>query len=135
MNSKSLVKNNDAQVALEFSFMMMLGFVFLILLLSTASYFLVTKQKEQMTTELRYELTNIQKELIIASSVQEGYRREIQIPQKINNQEFTIIQSDSILEFKLSNGYADSIIIPEVQGSISKGTNILTKKQGLVYIN
>jgi|GEM_PF-3220862 len=122
------------QIALEFTFMMMLGFTFLIVVLSIISVLMIHKTDEQSQLLVEKEVLRVQEELLLASSVQDGYSRKITIPSKIGNYDFTIIQSESLLEFKLTNNAVYTAEIPEVNGVLQKGTNLI-KKNGIITIS
>ncbi len=81
---------------------------------------------------------SLQQEFLRGVEVHEGYERTINIPEEINNREYSIsiekindFRSELIINFK---GRDIIIIIPAVEGDLSKGKNILTNKEGVLYI-
>lgn len=128
--------NRSGQVSIEFLFLFGLLFsaivIFMAILAQDFQDFAITKEENVMKDFGRY----LQNELILAADLNDGYNREIYLPQNIggidysisNTQKsFTIISYPSKLHFTYH--------IPKIQGSLQKGTNLIHKEGGVVYIN
>lgn len=77
----------------------------------------------------------LQKEVFIASSVEDGYERNFTIPEKLENTlEYSIITQNRTITVN-SSTTAFSVAIPNVYGNFSKGLNIITKTDGGIYAN
>ena len=82
---------------------------------------------------------SIQQELIFASELEDGYRREFYLPTKLNNIDYSITNGNT----SSYNGYLTFqyesqeffYIIPAVVGSIQKGSNVLRKYNNTLYLN
>ncbi len=77
---------------------------------------------------------NVQKEISIASGSSDGYIREFTIPQTILGSDYFINNSQGYLQVELNN-YWLVYDVQEVNGSVKKGTNIIKKENGTVFIN
>ena len=76
----------------------------------------------------------IQREMLIAASVEDGYSRHFELPEIIGNINYTVSKQNSTITVESKKGYF-IIPIPSAVGSISKGTNIINKTGGVIYIN
>ncbi|MEK6984685.1 MAG: hypothetical protein AABX33_08990 [Nanoarchaeota archaeon] len=76
----------------------------------------------------------IQRELLIATYVQEGYAREFEVPDKLDNIQFEIKTQNSVFYIQSAHAYL-LLAIPFIVGNVSKGTNIINKTNGAIYIN
>ena len=116
-----------AQVALEF--MLIVGVALIIIMVMVGLLYKLTYNysEEKNINRLRDFGYSLQSELILASEVEPGYERTIEIPSKLDGKlDYSISQS----EFDLIITYKGSELlfpIPEVNGNLGKGTNIITK--------
>jgi hypothetical protein len=78
-----------------------------------------------------------------AEVVGNGYRRELYLPDKINGLNYTIVINSLTCstgvcrsEFTIRSEGNDFVrVIPHVNGNLTKGDNIITKKEGKLYIS
>lgn len=76
----------------------------------------------------------IQNEFILAAETEPGYKRIIDIPNELENIEYSIWNTDKIL-FVNSSKIEFWWHIPETQGNVQKGINIIQNINGSVCIN
>lgn len=122
------------QVSMEL--MILVGVAILILLIMMG----ITSQKinERRTEEemLRADdmAMKVQKEIILASKVLDGYSRTFYLPQKLGNFEYNITIIGNELMVRTESQYS-WVRIPLVIGDISKGYNTIKKRGDGIYIN
>ena len=76
------------------------------------------------------------KEIETAKSVNDGYQRKFIMPQTVNGADYTIKITDSIELAVNYLGYEHLKFLPSnVTGDIAKGNNIISKKNGIIYIS
>ena len=95
---------------------------------------------KSITSQREYNLLKdlgiaLQKEALIASSVEDGYLRTFTIPQTLQaTLEYSIQMSNTSLSIE-SAKTAFTASIPQLQGNFSKGANKIEKRDGVVYVN
>jgi hypothetical protein len=119
-------------------FMIIIGILsFFILTLSAllGSKFL-SVQEEKDTKIMENFALSIENEIDIASSSLDGYERNFNIPQTIDENQYTIkILGNRELTI-FYKGKEHTVFLPDqIVGNISKGTNRIVKKNGVVYIS
>lgn len=128
--------NKSAQIAMEFlliagvSMVMIMLFLVIILNISEAN----TRAR---TYDDIYDLgQSLQTELLLASELEDGYSRKLDIPTQINNYPFTITIHDSTIYtymIIMYKGAETFYAIPPTQGAFHTGTVYLTKN-GTLYL-
>lgn len=117
-----------AQVALEFILFAILG-IFVAIALTTAGIYLsnavVTKQSAREAEDLAYSL---QAELILADQLTTGYHRAITLPQTLRGQPYTVTSTKESLTIT-KNELTVTLAIPEINGTLQKGLNVITNEQ------
>ena len=76
----------------------------------------------------------LQKELLLAASVEDGYVRIFSIPDKLDNANYTVTTQNSTITVESQNSLY-ILAIPNAIGNLSKGTNKINKTGGVIYIN
>ena len=124
-----------AQVSLEFFIFVGLAFIIAIAFELAAVDQLkdIRIQNEQdATKDLALKL---QKEVLIAASVEEGYARTFTIPNKLDkNINYTLTTVNYTITVESKNSIY-TVSIPNSIGNISKGTITINKTGGVIYIN
>lgn len=121
-----LRKVNGGQMAMEFVMMLAIAAIIGILFIASLSNILSDKGEERRIRALNDIGYMIQDEVILATQVEDGYRRVFTIPQKASYFKYTITNTPTGVI--LSSGR--TIItypVPVVDGSFVKGDNTLTK--------
>ena len=125
---------SNAQISVEF--FVFLGLAFLIAIafelasLDQLNDFRIQKEQEAVK-DLALKL---QKELLIATTVENGYVRVFEIPDKIENVDYSLTKQNSTIIVQSKNGFF-LVLIPRAIGNITKGSNIINKTNGIIYIN
>lgn len=123
-----------AQIGMEFFIFIGLAFLiaiaFEIAALSQLNEF--SKQKEgEAVKDLALKL---QKELLIAATVEDGYIRQFSAPDTLNRVNYTLTVQNSTISVQTENSFY-IVRIPSVVGNVTKGANKINKTNGLIYVN
>ena len=126
--------HSKAQVSTEF--FIFLGMSFLI-----AMAFIITSLDQLKDSRIQKEdaavkdvALKLQKELLIAANVEDGYVRTFTIPDTLDRINFSLSTQNSTIVVQSKNSYY-LMTIPKSIGNVSKGTNIINKTGGMIYIN
>ena len=76
----------------------------------------------------------IQKELLVAAVVEDGYVRTFTIPNSLDSINFSLSTQNSTLMVESKNAYY-AMRIPKAIGNVTKGSNIINKTGGVIHIN
>ena len=123
-----------AQISAEF--FVFLGLAFLIAIsfeiasLDQLNDFRVRKESEAVK-DLALKL---QKEVLVAATVEDGYIRTFQIPDSLDRINYSLITLNSTITVESKNSIF-IVAIPKSVGNISKGTNSINKTGGVIYIS
>lgn len=117
-------------------FFVFLGVTFLITIaFGIASIDQLNDFKLQRETEAVDDVAlKLQKELLIATNVEDGYSRVFQIPDRIDSINYSVAIENLTLYVKSKNAFS-IVSIPKVIGNVSKGTNMINRTNGIIYIN
>ncbi|MBI4739559.1 hypothetical protein HY772_08545 [Candidatus Woesearchaeota archaeon] len=118
-------------------FIIFFGFMFLIFvifLIGVADrYKTLAADKERIL--LSDQAQKIRKEILVASTVEDGYSRSFEIPASLDGVSFTIQVVNDVLVLE-SSKEESSLKMPPINGTLQKGaTNTIEKKNGLLCIN
>lgn len=139
MQSRSIVPHNrlgrSGQVVLEFVFMvafaMLIGAVTMVVafdLMSEAS----ERQRYAAIQDAGYA---IQDELILAATVDDGYRRIIDVPDRADRFQYTLTTDADGAGLSVRSGqYALTFDIPPIMGEVHDGATFLIRKSGTVIV-
>ena len=76
----------------------------------------------------------IDKEIDIASYVEDGYNREFDIPEMINNGDYNIsIVNNTLTVWTNTTQYVTGVL--NITGYVKRGSNTITKTNGIIYLN
>lgn len=122
-----MIKRNKSQVASEFTILIWLALLITMIFI----LFLYTSGKSRTDERINAKMNDfgasLQNEFVLASQMNDGYVRNLKLKDNIESTDYNI----TILSQKLLMlSYAERNIyfkIPRVNGSISKGNNIITK--------
>lgn len=129
--------NLKSQVALQFVIVLgLLLFIFIVFFAMISSQN-AEDNKEKLMIQAQDIISAVQKEIVIASTMLNGYSRSFRIPSKIGalNYSFYITGSSNttLILNLLNNDFSKRI--PRVKGQPKTGLNNLTKIGGEVYLN
>jgi hypothetical protein len=130
-------KNNLGQIAMEFLMVATISiftiFTFLIIVVTISQ-----ANTEARTYDDIIDLgRSLQQELLLASELEDGYLRELDIPSQINGETYTITIYDSTKYTYMIITYLNQetfYAIPPVDGGFHAGKNMLYKN-GTLYLN
>ncbi len=112
------------------------------LLFAFLAFFFILEQKssdreyEKKNVLVNNVIYNVEEEINLAISSDEGYYREFIVPEKIGDSEYNISIIDDLLYIKtLDQRFSSALKIPKVSGQIVRGKNIISKKEGEIYLN
>jgi hypothetical protein len=129
MHKKSQV-SNEFIVLLGVAFLVML--IFMSLIASDISSISFEKEHRSMR-DLGF---SVQREIMTASDVKDGYERQFRLSDRVNGYDYSISNTDKFITVVSANkGIEQSFLIPSVVGNLTKGMNIIRKSGGVVYIN
>ena len=123
-----------AQVAMEFLALvgvMLLMFIVFLLVITDQSVRISSTKEELIVDDIA---TSIQKELLTAASVQDGYSRNFTIPFQVQGVNYTIYQSNESFAL-ISKRQSASRKIPPLVGNLMIGSNMISKRNGTIYLN
>ena len=125
---------SKAQVSAEF--FIFLGLAFLIAIaFELASLEQLNDFRLQKENEAVKDLAlKLQQELLIAANVEEGYLRIFEIPDNLEGINYSLSAQNSTITVKSKNAFY-LVSIPRVVGNVNKGTNLINKTNGIIYIN
>ncbi len=129
-------KLKKAQSAIEFV-MLTSAIIFFFTL-----FFVILNENISDKVRKRYNLAveeiavTVQDEINLASKSSEGYSREFKIPEDINGKAYDInLTSGMVYVITYDNKQAAALPVLSVIGNITKGTNLIKKEGGRVYLN
>ena len=76
----------------------------------------------------------LQKEVFLAATVEDGYRRIFSVTDKLDNINYTLTTQNSTITVQSANSLF-TVTIPNSIGNVSKGKNTINKTGGVIYIN
>ena len=127
MDSKSQV-SNEFFMFVGLAFIIAIGFT--VASLDQLNDFRIEEESEAVA-DLAFKL---QRELLLAANVEDGYVRVFEIPDKLERINYSLATHNSTLTVQSKNSLY-IVPIPNSVGNLSKGTNIINKSGGVIYIN
>lgn len=125
---------SKAQVSVEFFIFMGMAFLvaiaFEIASLDQLKDFRVQKESDSV----KDIAIKLQKEILIAASVEDGYVRAFTIPNQMDNINYTLTTLNYTITVESKNSIY-TVLIPNSVGNVTKGPNIINKTGGVIYIN
>ena len=125
---------SKAQVSAEF--FVLLGLAFLVAIafefasLSQLYDFTIKKESDAVK-DLALKL---QKELLVAATVEDGYVRAFTIPDTLDRINYTLTTRNSTITVESAHSLF-IVAIPNAVGNVSKGTNTINKIGGVIHLN
>jgi len=133
MKSK-LEKKSQSSV----EFIILVGFVllfFTLFFIAIQSNISSTSESRKVTMVKEIALS-VQDEINLAYESSDGYLRKFKVPEKIANQDYTLmIVEESVYIKTLDNKIAMSLPVIPVVGDVRRGENQIHKENGTVYLN
>ncbi|MBU0666723.1 MAG: hypothetical protein ABIC91_00100 [Nanoarchaeota archaeon] len=123
-----------SQLSLEFMSFLSFAILLSIILLVVINITLGEKITEKNFLELKNLGYSIQRELILATEVYDGYSRTIFVPEQINSLDYSLSNTDRLLIIRFEETDI-TFPIPKINGVVVKGNNTIRKTAGVVYID
>ena len=76
----------------------------------------------------------LQKELLTAANVEDGYVRTFTLPDKLDNINYSLTTQNFTITVQSKNSLF-SVSIPNSVGNVTKGANMINKTGGVIHIN
>jgi hypothetical protein len=131
---------NNAQIAMEF--LLLISLAFFIVIVFLAATYSVSKGNAQIQAHTTVDDLgkSLQQEFLLASGLEDGYTRKINLPMTVNGVEYSaFIGQTSPQNNYLLLSFEDSselfYMIPPIIGNISLGDNVLRKINGTLRLN
>jgi hypothetical protein len=123
-----------AQIAIEFIIIMAMAIIIGMLFLASAADLFTRESEKQRITALNDVGYRIQDELILATTVTDGYERTFTVPSRADRFTYTVVSDAEAITL-----HSGSVIItyslPAYTGSVQKGSNTITKINGTVSVS
>lgn len=119
------IHHRFGQIAIEFLLLIGVGLFILLIALITITHV----SKDKIDEKTYYELDDfglaIRQELVLASEMEDGYTRKINIPVTVNGRAFTItsipVTNETSMLVIMFNELNLTYVIPPIQGAFLKG--------------
>jgi len=125
---------SKAQISAEF--FVLLGLAFLIAIafefasLDQLNDFRIKKESDAV----KDMALKLQKEFLVAATVEDGYVRTFTIPDTLDMINYTLTTKNSTITVESPKSLY-IVSIPKAIGNVTKGTNTINKTGGVIYIN
>ena len=126
----------DSKTQISVEFFVFLGLAFLV---AIAFEFASINQLNDFTIKKENDAVKdialkLQKELLVAAVVEDGYVRTFTIPDTLDRINYTLTTTN--LTITAESAHSLYIVsIPDAIGNVSKGTNTINKTGGVIHIN
>lgn len=126
----------DSKAQISAEFFVLLGLAFLVAIsFELASLDQLNEFRAQKESDAVKDLAlKLQKELLIAATVEDGYVRNFQIPDTLDRINYTLATQNSTITVESKNSLY-LVLIPNAVGNITKGANKINKTGGVIHIN
>jgi hypothetical protein len=130
------MKNKKAQSSIEFT--ILAGFILLFII--SFAYVLNENMSDDVRQRRDLMVNNIlisaQDEISLASKSRDGYFREFQLPNKIDNIDYNISIIGGSVYVIMEDGKNSGILpVASVMGQPVRGDNLIKKQNGIIYLN
>jgi len=119
---------------MEFIMLILLAFMIMIVFAVVGRERMVDLRKEGEFVALKDVALAVQSEVFTATNVEDGYRREFGLPASLDGVNYTIWISGEYVIAESEN-HDFTLRISSVTGNVAKGTNVIRKEEGVVYLN
>ena len=124
-----------AQVAVEFTVFMGLAILMLVGFASLIAERAISAAKDQDIERLRTVVQAVKSEILLASAVSDGYRRQFTLPDRLEGvKNYTITVQNRTIIGRFDDTEV-SVRAVTTEGDVVKGTNTIRKAGGVVCLN
>ena len=128
------MKNIKCQVVTEFLIFVGIGFIVAIIIISILSNETKEFYNNKEDILVKDLALKVQSEINLAATVEDGYLREFEIPEKLDSINYTIFIKNETLIVQSKNSIYFARI-PNITGTIVKGVNKINNFENVIYIN
>ena len=129
---------HKGQIAIEYLLLTAMGFFFLFTFLAVIIVVSNSKQDEKTYAQLTDLGNSLQQEVLLATTLQDGYKRELYLPDSFYGTTYTIITDNASLTQSYFTINFDNhelyYVIPHIIGTFNKGTTVLRKDNGVLSL-
>ena len=133
-NRRGTPLQRRAQVSLEFMFIIIILLFLTILFVIAAGNKTNEFQREKNVFLLKDAAGSVRNEIQVAYAMDSGYTRIFDVPDTLEGVNYSITIQNNFISAALDNDIIEFAIQP-VNGSLKKGTNLIRKVNGVVFIN
>ena len=126
--------HSKAQVSSEFYVFLGLAFLIAIAFEIASLDQLNDFMAERESAAVKDLALKLQKEVLIAANVEDGYVRVFEVPDKVENINYTITIQNYTINLESKSGLY-ILGMPKATGNFTKGANKINKTGGVIYIN
>ncbi len=133
------MNRKKGQIAIEF--LLYIGIAFFMVIVLLASILAVSEDNVKIRTYADMDDLgkSLQQELLLASQLEDGYTRRINLPITMNGKGYNVTVGQSnpqnsyiLLAYEGSELF---YLTPPVEGNLTLGNNVLRKRNGTLYVN
>ena len=125
---------SNAQVSAEFFIFVGMAFIiaisFSMASIGQLNYFRLQNENDAVK-DLALKL---QKEVLLAATVEDGYRRTFSVQDRLDNINYSITTQNFTITVQSANSLF-TVTIPSSFGNLTKGKNTINRTGGVIYIN
>ena len=123
-----------SQSATEFISLVGFLLLFFIVFISLMTNNAVSVSNTKRDVQAEDMIIKVQKEILLAARSVNEYTREFNIPEKLGSHNYSISSNSGEVTLIFGeNHYVRKI--PDVNGDITKGSNIIYKRENVIYLN
>ena len=126
--------NHRAQVSIEFFIFVGLAFSIAIAFALASLDHLNGFRLDNENAVVKDLALKLQKEVLIAAYVEDGYLRKFELPDKLDKINYSVTINNSTITIESKNSVY-TVFIPSSIGNFSKGTNMIRRSENVIYIN
>ena len=127
-------KEKKSQTSMEFVFLIGIAFM-AVLVFTVVGYNKLKDISDEKEFVLVKDLAfKVQNEINLAANVDDGYRRDFTLPQKLDYVDYGITINNNTLIVESKN-HEYVLLIPAVRGNITKGDDVICKNDGVIELN
>jgi len=123
------------QIAIEFALMMALAFVFFAVAAFIVGEMVARFATQRSIAALQDETAVIQQELLLATTVEEGYQRRITLPATLDGKPYNITTAETTLTLTFADGTNYNRAIPPIVGGFAPGQNRIRTMDGEILVD
>ncbi len=133
-----MFSKKKSQIAIEFLILLAMSFFIIISFMIIIVSISKTNARIQSFSDIDDLGKSLQQEVMLASQLEDGYIRKINVPVTLNGLDYNISYGESPKEGYIFLGFKDTeayYFIPKILGNITRGDNYIRKNNGILNIS